>query len=48
MKFLILREKMMKKLLMGLLLVAAIGAVVYFKMTKGCAPCCDTDEKCCS
>jgi len=37
----------MKKLLMGLLLVAAIGAVVYFKMNKGCAPCCGTDESCC-
>ena len=37
----------MKTLLMGLLLVAAIGAVVYFKMNKGCAPCCDADEKSC-
>ena len=37
----------MKKLLMGLLLLAAIGAVVYFKMNKGSAPCCDADEKCC-
>ena len=31
----------MKKLLLGLLLLAAIGAVVYFKINKGCAPCCD-------
>ena len=38
---------MMKKLLRGLLLVAAIGAVVYFKMNKGCAPGCGADEKCC-
>jgi len=34
----------MKKLLMGLLLLAAIGAVVYFKMNKGCASCCGADE----
>jgi hypothetical protein len=34
----------MKKLLLGLLL-AAIGAVVYFKMNKGCAPCRGADEK---
>jgi len=38
---------MMKKLLMGLLLLAAIGAVVYFKMNKGCAPCSGADEKPC-
>jgi len=37
----------MKKLLMGLLLVAAIAAVIYLKMNKGCAPCCGTDESCC-
>ena len=37
----------MKKLLLGLLLLAAIGAVVYFKVNKGCAPCCDADEKSC-
>ena len=40
----------MKKLLMGLLLLsalAAIGAVVYDKMNKGSAPCCDAGEKCC-
>jgi len=37
----------MKKLVMGLLLVAAIGAVVYFKMNKGGTPCCGTDESCC-
>jgi len=36
---------MMKKLLMGLLLVAAIGAVVYFKMNKGCG--CDAGDSCC-
>ena len=41
------REQMMKRLLMGLLLIAAIGAVVYFKINKGCAPCCDVDENCC-
>ena len=35
----------MKKLLLGLLLIAAIGAVVYFKMNKGCAPCSGADEK---
>ena len=28
----------MKKLLLGLLLIAAIGAVVYVKMNKGGAP----------
>jgi uncharacterized protein (UPF0333 family) len=38
---------MMKKLLLGLLLIAAIGAVVYFKMNKGRAPCCGADEKPC-
>ena len=37
----------MKKLLLGLLLIAAIGAVVYFKMNKGCAPCCGAGEKPC-
>lgn len=37
----------MKKLLLGLLLLAAIGAVVYFKMNNGCAPCCGEDEKPC-
>jgi hypothetical protein len=37
----------MKKLFLGLLLLAAIGAVVYFKMNKGCAPCCNADEKSC-
>ena len=37
----------MKKLILGLLLVAAIGAVVYFKMNNGCSPCCDADEKSC-
>lgn len=35
----------MKKLLLGLMLLAAIGAVVYFKKNKGCAPCCGADEK---
>jgi len=38
---------MMKKLLLGLLLLAAIGAVVYFKTNKGCAPCAGADEKPC-
>ncbi|MBK5093959.1 MAG: hypothetical protein JJE48_10665 [Actinobacteria bacterium] len=42
-----IRENIVKKLLLGLLLVAAIGAAVYFKMNKGCAPCCGTDENCC-
>jgi len=37
----------MKKVLLGLLLIAAIGAVVYFKMNKGCPPCCGADEKPC-
>ena len=36
---------MMKKLFKGLLVLAAIGAVVYFKMNKGCAKCNDADEK---
>lgn len=42
-----MREEIVKKLLIGLLLVAAIGAVVYFQMNKGCTTCCGTDEKCC-
>ena len=37
----------MKKLLLGLLLIAVVGAFVYFKMNKGCAPCCGADENCC-
>jgi hypothetical protein len=36
---------MMKKLLLGLLLIAAIGAVIYFKMNEGCAPSSGADEE---
>ena len=37
----------MKKLLLGLLLMAAIGAVVYVRMNKEGAPCCSTEETPC-
>ena len=46
-KLLIRKEARMKKLLLGLLLMAAIGAVVYVKMIKEDSPCCCTEETPC-
>lgn len=37
----------MKKLLLGLLVLAAIGAVAYFKMNNKSMSCCDGGPECC-